>query len=259
MRLDAVAVRLTGVVWESDSQFMARCPCHDDKRSSLAVGIGRSGSVIVHCFAGCRSVDVLRVLGADGRVEPSTIRRAEKPCPTFSWSMGAALALQPRLVLTHGWDYQDASGDTPFCVYRFRRADGGKEIRPVTRTPDGFAFGLPPVPRPLFRLPQMLASSGVVVVVEGEKTCEAVERAGWTATTSVGGASGASRTDWSPLALRNVVIWPDNDEAGVAYAKDVGEILRAMRCSVRTMRPVGGPGEDAADCADVSARIESGT
>ena len=49
------------------------------------------------------------------------------------------------------------------------------------------------------------------------------------ATTS-GSADSAAAADWTPLANRNVIIWPDNDAAGLQYAQTVTEQLRALNC-----------------------------
>ena len=38
--------RLQGVEEKGGGQFMARCPCHDDKRASLAVRMGEKGIVL---------------------------------------------------------------------------------------------------------------------------------------------------------------------------------------------------------------------
>jgi DNA primase len=48
--------------------------------------------------------------------------------------------------------------------------------------------------------------------------------AGWLGTTSMGGAGAAKLTDWSPLAGRNVIIWPDHDEPGRRYADDAAAL-----------------------------------
>jgi hypothetical protein len=41
--------------------------------------------------------------------------------------------------------------------------------------------------------------------------------------------------DWSPVSNRNVLIWPDRDEPGLAYARDVLEALADRRCSVSVL------------------------
>jgi putative DNA primase/helicase len=57
------------------------------------------------------------------------------------------------------------------------------------------------------------------------------------------------KTDWSPLHGRNVVIWPDLDSPGAAYAADVRLLLN--RCSITEIDPAAcGLIDPGADCAD---------
>lgn len=37
---------------------MCRCPAHDDRSPSLAIGLGKH-TILFHCFAGCSSADIL--------------------------------------------------------------------------------------------------------------------------------------------------------------------------------------------------------
>jgi putative DNA primase/helicase len=72
-------------------------------------------------------------------------------------------------------------------------------------------------------LPELLAQpEATVVVTEGEKKADVVPRLfpGHVGTTSMGGANAARKSDWGPLAGRDVVIWPDHDEPGRRYARD---------------------------------------
>lgn len=43
--------------------WIAKCPAHEDRSPSLSISIGRSGQVLVHCFAGCTAEEVLRPIG----------------------------------------------------------------------------------------------------------------------------------------------------------------------------------------------------
>lgn len=54
-RLDRV--RKAGAGWS------ARCPAHQDKTASLSVTSGTDGKLLVHCFAGCSTHDVLAAIG----------------------------------------------------------------------------------------------------------------------------------------------------------------------------------------------------
>ena len=57
--------RLQGVEEKGGGQFMARCPCHDDKRASLAVRMGEKG-IVLNCLAHCETADILDALGLSG-------------------------------------------------------------------------------------------------------------------------------------------------------------------------------------------------
>ena len=74
------------------------------------------------------------------------------------------------------------------------------------------------------------------LLCEGEKAADAA--AGllgppWVAVASMNGAKSPQRTDWTPLAGRDLVIWPDNDEPGAAYAREAALLaLKAGASSV---------------------------
>lgn len=74
-----------------------------------------------------------------------------------------------------------------------------------------------PEPRPLFGLDTLAVKPDApVLIVEGEKCCAAGARA-WPQYAVVawpGGANGIRKVDWTPLAGRDVVLWPDADEVG---------------------------------------------
>jgi hypothetical protein len=44
-------------------RWMARCPAHEDRAPSLCIAKGRDGRVLLHCFAGCRTEDLLAAVG----------------------------------------------------------------------------------------------------------------------------------------------------------------------------------------------------
>jgi len=133
-----------------------------------------------------------------------------------------------RGVISQLWEYQGAGGEACGYVLRWDRPDG-KDIRPISRGDDGlWRIGAMPEPRPIYRLPYIKNSNPQeepVFVTEGEKAADALASVGLQATTSSGGAKAPQKTNWSPLAGRNVVIWPDADEAGMTYANEVARFL----------------------------------
>ena len=120
------------------------------------------------------------------------------------------------------WPYHDADGRLVgyICRWNFQTANGepDKDIRPVCYCDLGAgraawrATGMP-CPRPLYRLPQILARPDArVIVVEGEKAADAAAKLfpELVATTPPHGALSPHKADWPPLRGRHVAVWPDN-------------------------------------------------
>jgi putative DNA primase/helicase len=141
------------------------------------------------------------------------------------------------------WPYHHAEGRLVAYAARveYRGGDGTREkdVLPITYCRIGHANGLErharracgvPAPQPLYRLPELLANpTARVIVCEGEKKVDAVPVLFpvYVGTTSMGGAKAAGKSDWTPLADRRVIIWPDNDEPGRGYADDVAALAMA--------------------------------
>ncbi|MEO1102909.1 MAG: DUF6371 domain-containing protein, partial [Pseudomonadota bacterium] len=136
-------------------------------------------------------------------------------------------------VLSGLWHYRDADELFLCSVARYDRPANGapadKVFRPLSywQGPDA-SIELRPknvkAPRPLYGLPQLAEyPDAPVLVVEGEKAADAAgeKLPDWVAVTSMNGASGAKSADWTALAGRHVVIWPDADEPGEKYGGDV--------------------------------------
>lgn len=123
---------------------------------------------------------------------------------------------------TKRWDYRDCDGRLIACVYRYDLPNGKKEFRPwdVIRR-----LAKTPIPRPLYNQ-HIIKDSDTVILVEGEKSAEALTNLNIPATTAMNGSNApVDKTDWSPLNNKNVIIWPDNDDTGIKYAKKVFDKL----------------------------------
>lgn len=103
---------------------------------------------------------------------------------------------------------------------------------------------------PLYGL-ETLGDARQVIVVKGEKCRDALANETARVVLSwAGGTQGVKHTDWSPLAGRNVVIWPDADAPGPGTANEIAAILVGLGCKVRVMdvmRDDPPKGWDAAD------------
>ena len=119
-----------------------------------------------------------------------------------------------------------------FVVVRFDKLNNpkDKEFRPFHRNSSaGWIVKDPPGKLPLFNLPELLARPNELLFVpEGEKCVCALSELGLLAITSAHGAKSADKTDWQPLAGREVVILPDNDAEGRGYAQTVAGILNQL-------------------------------
>ncbi|MGA3954058.1 phage/plasmid primase, P4 family [Ralstonia nicotianae] len=205
------------------------------------------GGDVFAVIAGTLGVDVQtefpRVLAraADllGLASTQPVRRKRKEPPTDD--------LGPE---TAKWDYLDAAGRLIGVVYRYDPPGRGKEFRPWDAKRRKMA---PPDPRPLYNQPG-LASATQVVLVEGEKCAQALIDTGIVATTAMHGANApVEKTDWSPLAGKAVLIWPDRDKPGWEYADRASQaILQAGALLVAILLPPDDKPEgwDAADAIE---------
>jgi len=55
--------RLTGVKSRGGGKYIACCPAHNDRDPSLSLYFHHDGRILIHCFAGCSSIEVLSAIG----------------------------------------------------------------------------------------------------------------------------------------------------------------------------------------------------
>jgi len=162
-------------------------------------------------------------------------------------------------------EYQDPDRDA--TIYRYKTEDGKKVLKEVVTHikdgvkritqrrpgPKGYGFinhadGVPPS---LYHA-EMLEDAETVCIVEGEKDADTVTNLNLVQSRKpvVGITSGGSGS-WKPefaklLAGKNVVLIPDNDEAGHAYAQAVEASLIAESIPYRLISL------DGTGCKDVT-------
>lgn len=203
-----------------------------NKGKSLVVDLAGEKAGVWHDFATGQGGDILSLWGAvhgwDHQTQfPAIMCSVQEwlgmPAPPVPKAQPQAESedLGPH---TGKWDYLDAQGNLIACVYRYDTPDG-KEFRPWDVKARKRKA---PEPRPLYNQPG-IAASPAVVLVEGEKCADALNKLGICATTAMNGAKApVDKTDWSPLIGKHVVIWPDNDQAGKHYADAVVNRLRIL-------------------------------
>ena len=229
----------------ADNEIMVHCCVHDDPNPSLSIK-AKDGKLLVKCFAGCDQPAVVAALKTRG-LWPDPAPRQDAPDGIPATWRGKPF--------TAKWLYR-GQDNTPLGIVARYDGPDGKEIIPFFKR-DGqrWAPGAAPVPRPLYGLDELPGFDGDVVVVEGEKACDAVQRllSGAVGVTWPGGSNVVKKADWSPMQGRNIIIWPDADEPGLKAARDVAEACRAAgAASVRVLTPPAGKprGWDAADAVN---------
>jgi putative DNA primase/helicase len=134
------------------------------------------------------------------------------------------------------WQYSST-----FYVVRKDKSDGGKDILPLWWDGSAWKWKAPPTPRPLYGKQQLATKPNApVLVVEGEKTADAAALLYPSAVviTWPSGCKAIDKADWSPLAGRRCVLWPDADAAGRdAMAKLAPRLLKAGVTQVRIVHP----------------------
>lgn len=221
--------------------YEMRCLWHADTKSSLKITEGRNGTLVT-CFAGCDPGVIGRSIGGinrprrDGAVKESKKTETKEKYISFR-TLQAGIDHYTRTPGSMSWVYHDANGVPVGAVVRVP-VEGGKRIIPLAVNSDGTCSvkGMP-TPRPLYNLPDVIAAD-TVWVVEGEKCAEAIKNTlGFVATTSPHGAASARYADWGPLSGKKIVIIPDEDDAGVKYAREVASLAkRAGAADIRTIR-----------------------
>lgn len=200
---------------------------------------GDSGGDLVSLYAylhGIGQADAARALADQLRVsiEPNTppaqARPAENAKPRTPWVASPVVpADAPPPFVAHSvrgkpemrWEYR-RDGQTLGWIYRFKTSDGGKEVLPLvwaTHADTGtqeWRWLAMAEPRPLYLPGGDLRENAPVLIVEGEKCADAAQAdaavaAAYQVVSWPGGGKAVDKVDWSWLAGRRVVIWPDCD------------------------------------------------
>lgn len=63
--IDTLLPRLDGVRQTGPDRWIAKCPAHKDRSPSLSLRQCDDGRVLIHCFAGCETNNVLTAVGLE--------------------------------------------------------------------------------------------------------------------------------------------------------------------------------------------------
>ena len=281
MTLQEILGRLQNVTGPNASgEYMARCPCHDDKTASLSVTAKASGKdgktrIYLCCHARCDNRQIMQALGVtprdlivDGATSsgPSTEGKASDAPQGVTVHQAKEVNKKdkpkPEINIGHPdrvYSYTDAKGREVFQVCRYQYMEDGKREktfrqRRYDQAKQGYEYSVPPELRDhtLYRMPAVLAAireKRPVYVVEGEKDVETLERLGHTATCNPGGAGRWCEGHTEILRDADAIILPDSDIPDNKYAgqNHAYQVALSLQGTARRVRLV----DLAAACPDL--------
>lgn len=199
MLLNELITYFEGVKRMGNNQYTALCPAHDDKTPSLSIGYAENKKqILLHCFAGCKAEDILKRIGLtlNSLYEKGCNSVMTKTKYNYYRADGALAYIKTRT------DKEDGSKS-----FFFEQTNGIKNMQGVQREP--------------YNLPAVLESKKIYFV-EGEKCADEVIRHGAVATTLDTGAKSVWHSHYTDyFTNKEVIIIPDNDDAGMQYAKTI--------------------------------------
>ncbi len=197
MTINEFITHFNGVKQTGSNQYTALCPAHADKNPSLSIGYSdKSNRILLHCYAGCSTDEILKSVGltkADLHEKGSIIMKETKY--TYNNADGTIAYIKTRIDNENGKRFY------------FEQPNGVKNMQGVQHEP--------------YNLPAVISAKRVYFV-EGEKCANAVIENGGVATTLDTGANSVWQEHYTDyFADKEVIIIPDNDTAGMKYAKIV--------------------------------------
>lgn len=221
-----------------------KCPFHNDTHPSAGIYQGKDRIWRFKCMVCDAAGDVYDIRAKVSQTTPAqVIKEALGINKTSNQSSGSntgtarqgplafpnVLAVKTYLEKMAGRIVGEYKYLEDFTIYRCE-TNGVKTYRPVFLSDKGYCLGFPPKPWRLYPsfLDERDKEAAIIVVVEGEKCCDVLSRYGFASTTSAGGAKNAKNSDWTPLAGKQVILWPDNDIDGRRYMSDVQQILQSL-------------------------------
>jgi putative DNA primase/helicase len=241
---------------ERGDEIRARCPAHNGtSEDSLSIREAENGDVLLHCHAECENEDIVEALDLDLADLFSKNGKASKPLTKEARPAEVRTVDELPGVIEDYFTFEDEEGE-----FLYIQQHKGAYYRVVGEDEDGDPLlikGLGDVEPVLFELSSLIrgVNAGETIYhLEGCKdVVNAKERLSITATTSGGAKTWKGEFAEHYRGAKEVVILPDNDEEGAAYAQKVAQDLLGVAQTVKIVDLPGLP-----EKGDVSDWLEAG-
>lgn len=255
MHMESAARRLLG---DPNRQLSSQTELRFGKQGSLAVDLDKGTFFDHELKEGGGVLDLIaRETGErNGAAVEYLKRELGADIPDNRSPMPPKL-VQPRKQVA-AYDYADETGDLLFQVVRFEPKDF-RQRRPDTSAQDGWNWSIKGVRQVPYRLPEIIEAAALgqtIFIAEGEKDVDSLWRIGVPATCNAGGAGKWPDGLSEHLKGCDVVILPDNDDAGRNHVQIVGKALQSVASTVRVLNLPGlGPKDDVSDWIDAGGSV----
>lgn len=241
MSIEDFLGRLEKVTSDGKGGWMACCPAHDDHNPSMHVNLGSDGRILVKCFTGCSTEEIVGALGlklADlmvddgkgkrgkGKRKATTGKRKEPPAVDPGAILAGPVSAAPKAPRDYGkfvceYHYKREDGATVFKVQRRVMKSGKKTFVQMSPDPDRPGewrfgvekFGVDYIPYQVPTIRKAAEGGKPVIIVEGEKDVNTIiNRLKLAATCNAKGA-GKWKAGWGKYfdGVPSVLIVADKD------------------------------------------------
>lgn len=240
MELEELLTRF-GAVVKNKKSF--KCPFHNDNNASGGIYNSENGNERFKCLAcgvNYNVFDLKKMLGINEVKE-------------FNGELLTLQQIKNQKNVVSVNHFENLIGVTEAISVRFEEAGRKKWFKQYTPIGDKWICKGPKGPVFPYRTGNKASR---VIIVEGEKTTDVFKNhpiENIDAMTSIGGANSAKKGNWSLLKGKDVVIWPDKNQAGLNYLEDLKNELKGIANSINWINPTEldiEEGQDAYDFLD---------
>lgn len=229
--------KLHKVKQDKPNHWMAVCPAHADVNPSLSISL-KNNRILIHCMAGCDTSSVLAALDAHYK----DLFQEDKP----------------DLIAVDRYPYTDENDKLLFYTIRYLP----KTFKQCHPGPNGeIIWNLEGVRRVLYHLSDVIRArdyGDTIYITEGEKDCDNL----WLKVIKPATCNPMGAGKWSDSytqtlkGAREMVIIPDNDQAGYNHAQLVANSLHENVSSLKVLL-IPAPHKDFSDWMEAIPKWEN--